>query len=85
MLLANGHFVLTANLETPWEFVQDGGQVSNATHLDPNSSTNIEGTIDLPVNAQKFEKFSQLWHDFLADRSVIDPSNSLYLVRLGEH
>jgi hypothetical protein len=71
MLLANGHFVLAANLETPWEFVQDGVQVSN---LDPNSPTNTRGTIDLPVNAQAFEEFSQLWYDFLADRSVIDPS-----------
>jgi hypothetical protein len=75
MLLANGHFLLTANLETPWKFVQDGGQVSNATHLDPNFPTNIEGTIDLPGNAQAFMKFSQLWHDFLADLSVIDLSN----------
>jgi hypothetical protein len=30
MLLANDHFVLTANLKTPWEVVQDGSQVSNA-------------------------------------------------------
>jgi hypothetical protein len=75
MLLANSHFVLTAYLEPPWEFVQDGGQVSSAPHLDPNSPTNIEGTIDLPVNAQAFEKFSQLWHDFLADRSMIDTSD----------
>jgi hypothetical protein len=58
LMLANSHFVLTAYLETPWEFVQDGGQVSSGSHLDPNSPTNIEGTIDLPVNAQAFEKLA---------------------------
>jgi hypothetical protein len=75
MLLANGYFILKANLKTPWEFVKDCGQMSNATHLYQNSPANIGGGIDLPINTKAFEKFSQIWHDFFTDRSVIDPGN----------
>jgi hypothetical protein len=50
MLLANGHFVLAANLETHREFIQDGDQVCNTTHLNPNFLADIEEAVGLPVD-----------------------------------